>query len=175
MNAGEHDQEFEKLQRLLKLKRHEQPHPRYFNDFSSQVTARIRAGERGSKHETDESAAPLWLQRLWRTLEAKPAASGVFAAAVCGLVLAGILLTDTPGGGPTAPPNIANTFPTPLLTPDENPPALPFANPNAAAITLATSSNSSGLVPLPGGSLFGSPLPLETVPVSAAPGSVGPR
>ncbi len=38
-------EDFESLQKLLKLKRYEHPHPRYFNDFSSQVIARIKAGE----------------------------------------------------------------------------------------------------------------------------------
>jgi hypothetical protein len=36
---------FDSLQKLLKLKRYEHPHPRYFNDFSSQVIGRIQAGE----------------------------------------------------------------------------------------------------------------------------------
>ncbi len=47
MSAENQDQDFEKLQRLLKLKRHESPPPRFFNDFSGQVTARIRAGDVG--------------------------------------------------------------------------------------------------------------------------------
>ena len=46
MNA-EPEKDFEPLRQLLKLKRHEQPPPRYFNDFSSQVIARIKLNPRG--------------------------------------------------------------------------------------------------------------------------------
>lgn len=84
---------FEQLRRLLALKRHEQPHPRYFNDFSSQVVARIKAGDKG---ETADGLDWLfgdvsWLQRLWATLESKPALAGAFGAAVCAMLVAGIV------------------------------------------------------------------------------------
>ena len=45
MNESENN--FSELKRLLKLKRHEVPPPGYFNDFSAEIIARIRAGERG--------------------------------------------------------------------------------------------------------------------------------
>ena len=71
MSAENQDQDFEKLQRMLKLKRHEQPPPRFFNNFSTIVTARIRAGETDKKIETFEdvvSQAP-WLYRIWMAIE----------------------------------------------------------------------------------------------------------
>ena len=83
---------FEPLRRLLALKRHEQPPPRYFNDFSSQVIARIKAGESGEPAGIAWlfSVAP-WLRRWLGAIEAKPVLAGAFGAAICGLFIAGIV------------------------------------------------------------------------------------
>ena len=67
---------FESLQKLLRLKRHEHPHPRYFNDFSGQVIARIEAGE--------ARVAPRWWQQFGIDLRA---ALTVGAGAVACLAL----------------------------------------------------------------------------------------
>jgi hypothetical protein len=90
---------FEQLRQLLALKRHEQPPPRYFNDFSSQVIARIRAEGMG-KHP--ERAEGTWWERLWMSLEAKPVFAGAFGAGVCAVLVSGILssgelMSATPG------------------------------------------------------------------------------
>jgi hypothetical protein len=91
-------QNFDQLRRLLALKRHEQPPPGYFNHFSSQVIARIEAGERA-----DDPVGfarwiweGVWLQRLWDALEAKPALAGIVGAAFCGFLIAGVIYTDSP-------------------------------------------------------------------------------
>jgi len=89
-------QNFEQLRRLLALKRYEQPPPGYFNDFASQVIARIKAGESGNEPITLERIlweAP-WFQRLWAALEAKPILAGAFGVAVCGLLITGVMYSD---------------------------------------------------------------------------------
>jgi hypothetical protein len=88
-------EDFGPLRRLLALKGHEQPPPGYFNGFSGQVIARIQAGERVGEGALDrlfwEGA---WLQRLWAALEAKPILAGAFGAAVCGLLIFGVIYSE---------------------------------------------------------------------------------
>jgi hypothetical protein len=86
-------EDFDRLRRLLALKRHEQPPPGYFQRFSGQVIARIQGGDRA------EEAGVLgrffwgasWLQRFWAALESKPILSGAVGAAACAFVLAGVI------------------------------------------------------------------------------------
>lgn len=82
---------FEALQKLLALKKLEQPPPGYFEQFSSEVMARLRAGE---QHRTDWwqelSEKASWLQRLLGIFDSKPALAGAFGMLVCGVVLAGV-------------------------------------------------------------------------------------
>ena len=87
------NENFEQLRRLLALKRHEQPPPGYFHNFSGQVIARIKAGERG-----DKSFDSSWLQRFWSVLEAKPAFAGAFGAAVCAVLISGIFNSEDESG-----------------------------------------------------------------------------
>jgi hypothetical protein len=78
----EHDQ-FQKLQKLLALKRYEQPPPRYFQDFSSKVLARIQAGEAVQQ--------VTWRQRLGLDFDFRPAMMGAVGVVVCGLLLVGVI------------------------------------------------------------------------------------
>jgi hypothetical protein len=68
---------FESLQKLLRLKRYEQPPPRYFNEFSGNVIARIRAGH---------SRTPRWWERFGFDL--RPALTLGAGVAACGLLFA---------------------------------------------------------------------------------------
>jgi hypothetical protein len=162
MSAENQDQDFQKLQRLLKLKRHEQPHPRYFKEFSAQITARIHAGDVKSKDirtfEDVVAQAP-WLQRIWQAIEGKPAVSGVFAAALCGLILAGVYYA-----GNTTP-----TLPTLATNQPEASAENPLANTGflANAPVSGGSMNPAAVLNNPSPSLFnGSLMTLPTTPVS---------
>jgi len=79
------DQQNQKLSQLLKLKRYEQPPPRYFSHFSVQVLRRIEAGEGVNRN---------WLEKLWSLFETKPGLTGVAATAACGLVITGVLFAE---------------------------------------------------------------------------------
>lgn len=147
MNTEDQNQDFAKLQQLLKLKRYEQPHPRYFNDFSSKVLARIRAGKTGDRYEPFENLVTQtpWLNRFWRSMERQPAFAGAVAAIACVLMVAGVFWSEgnpgqnavfvpqAPDGGaksglgndPAATPALANNFAgTPKLVSSTNLPAL---------------------------------------------------
>ena len=99
---------FDALRRLMALKRHEQPPPGYFDRFSRDVMARIRAGEGKESLPVMErwfGQAP-WLQRVWGVFEAKPVFAGAFGAAVCALLISGIAYSESmeaasPVVGPT--------------------------------------------------------------------------
>jgi hypothetical protein len=89
---------FESLRRLLVLKRHETPPPGYFNNFSRQVIARIRAGEAtasGSLSDQVFGSMP-WFVRLLQSLETRPVFAGGFATGLCGLLLFGAVMARQP-------------------------------------------------------------------------------
>ncbi len=146
---SENENDFETLRRLLALKRHEVPPPGYFENFSSQVIARIQAGETGSESVSGVS----WLLRLLQAFETRPAYPVAFASGLCMLLLFGIVsveqnpemgsawptpngsyVADVSGLAPNASQqfgNISNTNP-PVGLPassslfDNNPPANPY-------------------------------------------------
>jgi len=165
MNTEDQDQQFAKLQQLLKLKRHEQPHPRYFNDFSGQVLSRIRAGRNGGRFETagDFLRRIPWLRRLWRQLEARPALAGVIAASVCGLLGIGVFFMEE-----STPQNL-NLLAGEGNNAGENHPAPPPAlGNNFAALTAAPQlASSTNISPFPTGSNLFEHMPtLQTMPAS---------
>jgi len=73
---------FESLEKLLRLKRHEQPPPRYFNEFSTRVMARIEHGE----------GRPSWWERFGFDL--RPALAAGAGMVACGLIVYGVATTD---------------------------------------------------------------------------------
>ena len=137
------NQDFDNLRRLLKLKRHEQPPPRYFNEFSGQVINRLRAGVTEARTESRSAAASEvpWLQRILATFEQKPILAGVFGAAVCGLLIAGAIYSE---------PRVPTTF-AESSAPQIKAPAAIAIQAFAESASLAFSTN-----PVSSGSLFDS-------------------
>jgi len=95
MSMSSDPHEFEAVRRLVALKRYEQPHPRYFNDFSSRVIARIQAGEQLHRESSGVlSLAPAWVNRLWAALETKPLLAGMAGFGACALVVSGFIASE---------------------------------------------------------------------------------
>ena len=87
MNPPEHDS----LEKLLRLKRHEQPPPRYFNEFSGRVLSRIERGE----------ARLSWWERFGFDL--RPALAAGAGLVACGLIVYGVATTEGEVGAVSAP------------------------------------------------------------------------
>jgi hypothetical protein len=94
MNSEQND--FQDLRRLLVLKRHEQPPPGYFNNFSTQVIVRIRAGEEGRDGSLVErlDAGSARIHKLWGMISGKPILVGAFGAAAVSLVIGVTVFSD---------------------------------------------------------------------------------
>jgi hypothetical protein len=161
---NENENNFESLRRLLSLKRQETPPPGYFNNFSGQVIARLRAGEgRASRTATDEyfSEAP-WLLKLLQAFELKPAFAGAFASALCLLLVFGIVYAERPDSSPqTLLQTSGQSFGSFAAV---TPAALPGTEDSTGII--ADTNPATSLQPV--ASLFGSPSPLAE-PVSFSP------
>lgn len=101
-NMNENENNFESLRRLLAHKRQEMPPPGYFNSFSGQIIARIRAGETREAQTDNEkffTEAP-WLLKMLRAFEFKPAFAGAFASALSLLLVLGIIYAERPDNTP---------------------------------------------------------------------------
>jgi hypothetical protein len=126
---------FEELKRLLRLKQHEAPPPGYFNHFSGDVIARIRAGEsegsQGLVAQLQERSP--FLANLLQLFAAKPGVIGGLATALCLLPLVAIVLADRPE------PASAGSEPATAQVAPENSPAF------GAAMPMVASDNSSGI------------------------------
>jgi hypothetical protein len=81
---------FERLQRLLALKRYEQPPPGYFDRFRREVIGRIREIEGAPNLVIFQPPVP-WLRRLWQAVEARALFPAALGAAVCGTLVLGLL------------------------------------------------------------------------------------
>ena len=142
---------FEQLRRLLALKRHEQPPPGYFNDFSRQVIVRIKVGRRGNIIERLLWEAP-WLQRIWAAFEAKPILAGVFGVAVCSLLITGVVYSEKADVSTVALVPGTETESSPMTLADVSTADHPLL---AKPVTLEPSSTNPIDMAQTGGSLLG--------------------
>ncbi len=163
-------EDFGSLRRLLALKRHEQPPPGYFNHFSSEVIARIEAGDRGQDNPLERIFwdSP-WLQRLWAALETKPVMAGAFGAAACALLIGGVIYAEKADVQPVAAgPETTVLSPMQLANASASGPA-PFVQPvsadpsDAAALPASMSAAAAapgifGLLPKPKAQAASAPL-----------------
>jgi len=92
MSTGTED--FDKLRKLLKLKRHEQPPPGYFSRFSGLVITRL---EREGESDGVLTDVP-WLRKLIRLFESSPVAAGLFGSAICALAIYGVTIANKTQG-----------------------------------------------------------------------------
>jgi hypothetical protein len=138
----ENDQ-FENVRKLLALKRHEQPPPRYFHDFSSKVIARLQALE---------AARPVsWRQRLGLDFDFRPAMMGAFGVVACAVLLIGVI-TSLGVSQPTSPTFAVAGDPSSL-----------FASPTVDPVFAGGASLNPTVKP--------EEIPASTVPVSGSLGS----
>ncbi|HWF18215.1 MAG TPA: hypothetical protein VG754_03065, partial [Verrucomicrobiae bacterium] len=75
----------------LKLKRHEQPPPGYFNSFPTHVINRLERNAGNGGVLGDAS----WLMRFMGLLETNPIAAGLFGMSLCGLLISGIAYSQS--------------------------------------------------------------------------------
>ena len=141
MNADQ-DKEFESLRRLLKLKRYEQPPPRYFNDFSGQVINRLKLNPQGEASDS-ESWLGSWIVRLFSALFNRPLAAGGAAAAMCMALLGTLIYSEM------APVPVAQTG-----APQPGPGAVPSATPVFSLVDSAMLNSSTNPIQPKTGSIF---------------------
>ena len=161
MSMEDQGEQFEQLRRLMKLKNHEVPPPGYFNRFPGTVISEIRRDQhaRGDVVDRLEVEAP-WLVRLWRTLAAKPVFAGGLGAALCSLVIGGIVLAEKPVNRP----DLARQGQKPAFLTE----SAPLAGSTLEGALLLTATNLNSSAPE---SLFDQVPVLQVAPVSVYPGN----
>jgi hypothetical protein len=168
---SETNDNFEEVQQLLKIKRHEIPPPGYFNGFSGDVISRIQAGEAGGGEtffERLQSNSAFWASAR-HIFSIRPGIIGGVATSMCALFLFGVMLLDRSESGQA----LADTFSAQSAPPgSENGPALmasaaPLEAP-AGGLTVSTNPISS-LQPV--SALFNSPQNPLFEPVNYVPAS----
>jgi hypothetical protein len=162
------ENDFAELRRLLRIKRHEQPPPGYFDNFPRTVLAVLRSDRKGGARTNEPENVPLWIARLVARFQSQPAFAGMVGAGICALAIGGVVLylkdTKTP---PTMPSLLSEitpeTSPAAIMEPSDSPfqPVTPDTT-----LPLIASNN---LQFAPGTSLFDTIPPIDTAPVGVRP------
>ncbi len=160
MSESEHN--FQDVKQLLKLKRHEVPPPGYFNNFSSQVISRIRAGDQESASFGEKMQGNSWLYNLLHMFDARPGMIGGLATSACLLVVFGLVFSEHPdsnAGGFSANAQAPQVFASngqSGATSEAIPAAPPMVDPLVASTGITLSTNPvTSLQPV--ATLFGQP------------------
>jgi len=106
-------EDFGKIKTLLNIKKHEQPPPRFFRGFASDVLSRLNTPE-------DHGTPTLW-RRLGLDFDYNPVLLCALGVAVCAMLLFGIIASfrmDTPTANPT---RLVIINPMELVEPAMNP------------------------------------------------------
>lgn len=157
------DNEFPELRRLLRLKRHEQPPPGYFNKFSNEVIVALKDERRARRQPGTAESAPSWILKLVERFQSRPGLAGVVGVGLCSLVIGGILLSESQGGRPAAMPSLLSEItPAGQTMAPADPSAIAFQPVTADSAIPLMASNS--LQPTP--TLFDSIPGLDTATVN---------
>ena len=148
---------FDGLKKMLKWKRHEQPPPRFFNEFSGRVLARIEAGETGKKTS--------WWELLGFEFGLKPALAGATAMLAGGMLVYGIISSMNEPARATLPGQEGQgIFPSPGLASTQ-----PAGSATLAAQPSGSDNSTNPVLSVENPSPFGGSLKLQVKPVNFTP------
>jgi hypothetical protein len=157
--------DFKQLQKVLKLKRHEQPPPGYFHHFSSRVVDRIET--RGKTGFWSRLGEITWVERIHTTLTANPITSGIFAG--CAVLI--VALANSPLLEGSAVADIQEVSPA-IDAASLNSLAISRAEPRRSGLMLLSGNLNYDLTTPSVNPMFATNLPgamIDGLPLSAVP------
>lgn len=148
----------DELQRMLALKRHEQPPTQFFQKLSDNVLQRLQTPE--------PAPEPTWRQKLGLDFDTKPVLVCATGVGVCGLLLLGLISAQhvEPPAADSASPTGASLSLAPYPAGVGPAPFAPTGNPNSQRRSV------DPVIAGPGAALKPSPVPL---PDEATPNGAG--
>ncbi len=164
---------FDALRRLLKVKRYEQPPPGYFNSFSREVIACIKADVNAKPESLFDRLAweAPWLRRLLDALQGKPALGMGLGVAACALLVGAVIYSENLDYKPIGSVALVPQAEQPAAMPPAEAVASAFGLKVPAEMAMATPGSSNSLTPIVPirGSLFDQLQPIQPVLTSGRP------